>query len=170
MEKYRREDVESPTRSPSPRTKYSKMSIDEFNNLIMLRREKTRFDIVYFILNTLNHILYTDQWYCYCEDMGLEQNGVISKPRLQLSHCQVCKIPSMFPDFEKNINDNLFNMEILNKYYDELTKQLLKIFEKKPAAIECIQGEYVYSGRDWNSGKYWHVLMTESIRYSDGIH
>ena len=61
MEKYRREDVESPARSPSPRTKYSKMSIDEFNNLIMLRREKTRFDIVYFILNTLNHILYTDQ-------------------------------------------------------------------------------------------------------------
>ena len=61
-------------------------------------------------------------------------------------------------------------MEVLNKYYDELTKQLLKIFEKKPAAIKCFQGEYVYSSRDWNSGKYWHVLMTESIRYSEGIH
>ena len=44
------------------------------------------------------------------------------------------------------------------------------MFEKKPDAIECFQGEYVCSGRDWNSCECWHVSMTESIRYSEGIH
>ena len=93
------------------------MSIDEFKKLIMLDRKKSRFEIVYIILNTLNHILYADQWYCYCEDMHFEQNGVISKPRWQSGHCQVKKIPSMFPDFEKVSNKNLFNMEVLNNHY-----------------------------------------------------
>ena len=44
------------------------------------------------------------------------------------------------------------------------------MFDQKPAAIEYFQGEYVYSGRNWNFGEYWHVSMTESIRYSEGIH
>lgn len=76
----------------------------------------------------------------------------------------------MFPDFERIIDKNMFNMEVLNKHCDELTKQLLKLFEKKPDAIECFQGEYVCSGREWNSGECWHVSMTESIRYSEGIY
>ena len=30
-------------------------------------------------------------------------------------------------------------------------------------------GEYVYGGRDWNTGEYWSVSLSESIWYDDGI-
>ena len=75
----------------------------------MLDRQKTQFEIVYFLLNTLNHLLYADRWNCYCE-------------KFKVGHCQICKIPPMFPDFERIIDKNMFNMEVLNKHYDELTK------------------------------------------------
>lgn len=30
-------------------------------------------------------------------------------------------------------------------------------------------GEYVYGGCDWNSGEYWRVSLSESIRYDDSM-
>ena len=61
-------------------------------------------------------------------------------------------------------------MPVLNRYYDQLFKELVKLFEECPEAVECFHGgEYVYSGRDWNSEEYWRVTLSESIRYADGI-
>ena len=139
------------------------MSLGNFKNLIMLDRERTRFVLVYFILNTLNHLLYADQWYCYCGQMYFKKDGVVSHAKYKAGHCQICKIPHIFPEFERDIYGNMFNMEVLNKYYDQLTKELLKLFEQKPDRIECFQGEFVYGGHEWNSGKYWCVPMAESI-------
>ena len=76
----------------------------------------------------------------------------------------------MFDDFEQDINKNRFNMPVLNRYYEQLFKELVKRFEECPEAVECFHGgEYVYSGRDWNSEEYWRVTLSESIRYADGI-
>ena len=76
----------------------------------------------------------------------------------------------MFDDFERDINKNRFNIPVLNEYYDQLFKELVELFEECTEAVECFHGgEYVYSGRDWNSEEFWRVTLSESIRYSDGI-
>lgn len=95
--------------------------------------------------------------------MYFKKDGVVSHAKYKAGHCQICKIPHIFPEFERDIYGNMFNMEVLNKYYDQLTKELLKLFEQKPDRIECFQGEFVYGGHKWNSGKYWCVPMAESI-------
>ena len=61
-------------------------------------------------------------------------------------------------------------MAVLIRYYDQIFKELVQLFEQWPQAVKCFHwGEYVYSGRDWYSGKYWHVPLSESIQYADGI-
>ena len=60
--------------------------------------------------------------------------------KYQVGDYQICKIPHIFPDFEKRMDRNMFNMEVLNKYYDWLTKEPLKLFQLKPDHIECFQG------------------------------
>ena len=35
---------------------------------------------------------------------------------------------------------------------------------KKKDCIECFQGEYEFGGRDWYTGEYWSVTLSESIR------
>ena len=127
MEQFKEGKPRTSSRSPSPENKYSNTSKEEFEKLIMLDREKTRFKIVYFILNTLSHLVNSSQWYCYCQ---------------RTDCCQICKILSMFSDFEKIIDKNMFNMELLNSYYYQLTKQLFKLFDKKKDCIEFFQGEY----------------------------
>ena len=63
-----------------------------------------------------------------------------------------------------------FNKTVLNKYYDQLFKELVKLFEEHSEAVYCFHGgEYVYGGHDWLSGKYWRVTLSQSIRYADGI-
>ena len=56
-------------------------------------------------------------------------------------------------------------MTVLNRYYDQLFKELVKLFEEHPEAVDCFHGgEYVSGGRDWLSGKYWRVTLSESIQ------
>ena len=50
----------------------STMSKEAFKELILMREWKTRYEIVYFILNTLHHIKKSSLWYCYCKHL---QNG-----------------------------------------------------------------------------------------------
>lgn len=76
----------------------------------------------------------------------------------------------MFPDFERDIDKNIFNIAVLNRYCDQFTKELLKLFEEKSDRIECFQGEYVYSGCDMYSGEYWRVTLDENIRHADNIY
>ena len=77
---------------------------------------------------------------------------------------------SVKSDFERDIDKNRFNLPVLIRYYDQLFKELVQLFEEWPEAVEFFHGvEYVYSGRDWYSGEYWRVPLSESIRYADGI-
>ena len=40
------------------------------------------------------------------------------------------------------------------------------MFDQRKDAIECFQGEYVFSGRDWYTGEYWRVTLPETIQYN----
>ena len=129
---------------------------------------KDRFALVFFILNTLNFIDNSDYYYCYCEKTTKKK----SKPKS--NYCQICKIPSIFHDFEEFVNKNRFIMEKLFRYYDKLFNELVKLFNQRPDAADFfffwVGGcEYYYSGRDWYSGECCRVSLLESIQYSDGI-
>ena len=103
--------------------------------------------------------------YCYCEKIKTEKDGVVSTPHWHSGNFQICRIPELFPDFERDINKNRFNMTVLNRYYDQLFKELVKIFEEHAEAVDCFHGrEYVSGGRDRLSGKYWRVTLSESIQ------
>ena len=143
------------TRCDSSTNKYKNMTREEFEKVFLLEKEKTRFELVYFILNTLNHLLNTDCYYCYCQRKGC---------------CQICKIPNIFLNFERGIDKRMFNFNFLNQYYDRLTHELLKLFDQKQDVVECFQGEYVYSSRDWYTGEHWRVTLSESIPYCEKIH
>ena len=162
MEQHQEQDAE-------PSTKYSKMNKKQFEELITVSKHG-RYELIFFILNALNHILNGDSWCCYCDKMKIENDGIVSTPRWRSGCCQICKILSKFPDSERDIDKNRFNMPVLIRYYDQLFKELVQLFEEWPEAVEFFNGvEYVYSGRDWYSGEYWRVPLSESIRYADGI-
>ena len=68
----------------------STMTKEEFQNLILMGKSKTRYKIVYFILNTLHKIVNSGDWYCYCPDI---EDG----------KCKICTIPIIFSNFEKEV-------------------------------------------------------------------
>ena len=35
--------------------------------------------------------------------------------------------------------------------------------------IECFQGEYEFGGRDWYTGEYWSITLSESIWYNERL-
>ena len=78
--------------------------------------KKDRFAIVFFILNTLNFIENGDGYYCYCGEMIKKNCDIKSRLRWKSGHCQICKIPSIFNDFESFVDKNRFNIEELCKY------------------------------------------------------
>ena len=161
MEQHRDRDG-----SASPQSRFEQtITKDEFFKSITTDK-KDRFAVVFFILNTLNFIENSGDYYCYCEKIPQEN----CLKRLKSNFCQICKIPSIFYDFESFVNKNRFNMDKLCKYYDRLFKELVKLFYQRPNAADCFLGsEYYYGGSDWYSGEYWRVSLTESIHYSDGI-
>ena len=42
-------------------------------------------------------------------------------------------------------------------------------FDQKKDHIECFQGEYKFGGRDWYTGEYWSVTLSESIWYNEQL-
>ena len=103
----------------------------------------TDLGLFFLILNTLNFIQF-DDYYCYCENLIKKENDVVSKPPWKSGHCQICKIPHTFVDFEQNINKNRFNIAVLCRYYDQLHGELVKLIKECPKAAECsLGGEYV---------------------------
>ena len=142
------------------------MTKKQFEDLITVNRND-RYEVIYFISNTLNFILNGSSWYCYGEKIKIEKDGVVSTPRLHSGHCQSCRNLNCFLIWNET---STFNMTVLNKYYDQLFKELVKLFEEHSEAVYCFHGgEYVYGGHDWLSGKYWRVTVSQSIRYADGI-
>ena len=84
-------------------SKYRKMTKKQFEDLITVNRND-RYEVIYFISNTLNFILNGSSWYCYGEKIKIEKDGVVSTPRLHSGHCQSCRIPELFPDLERDID------------------------------------------------------------------
>ena len=165
MEQKQRQDASS---SPQPEpviTKgqfFKQVTVDKYD----------RFALVFFILNTLHQLENSDRWYCYCSEKKSFWTKIISKgiSCWLLSHCQICVIPEIFNDFESFVDNNIFNMMQLRRYYVQLQKELIKCFNDSPRSTESfLGGEHYFGGRDWNTGKYWSVSLSESICYSDGI-
>ena len=75
----------------------TKMSKDQFKKEISENQKKSRYDLVYFILNTLHLIVSNGYWYCYCS----KENE---------NKCKLCTIPIIFFDFEQDIDKNMFNL------------------------------------------------------------
>ena len=167
MEQHRDRDASSSSQ-PEPEQPITK---DEFFQSITVDK-KDRFAIVFFILNTLNFIENSDRYYYYyCEEMIQKNCDIKSRLRWKSDHCQICKIPSIFNDFESFVDKNRFNIEELCKYYDRIFNELVKLFYHYPKATDCFLGvgRYYYGIRDWNSGEYWRVSLLERIRSFDGI-
>ena len=79
------------------------MTEKEFYATITVKKDN-RYDLIFFILNTL-HLIQKDDYYFYCETVVNEENGVFSKPKLWSGHCQLCKILRIFNDFKDVLND-----------------------------------------------------------------
>ena len=46
-----------------------KISGEECKNNLLVGKDKTHFELVYFIVNTLHHIVNSGYWYCYCQNL-----------------------------------------------------------------------------------------------------
>ena len=142
--------------SSSPRNKYENITDEEFKNHPLVGKDKSRFELVYFILNTLHHIFDSGYWYCYCQ----KRRG----------KCQMCKIPKIFTNFINDIDSNIFDYEFLYFYYTKLTKELLKLIDRnRKNCIDCFLNEYVFGGRDYSTATSWSIPLSESIRYTEKI-
>ena len=52
----------------------TKMNKNEFEKEILENPERTRYDLVYFILNTFHLIVSNGYWYCYCNNENEKKN------------------------------------------------------------------------------------------------
>ena len=119
--------------SSSPRNIYENITDEEFKKHPLVGKDKTHFELVYFILNTLNHICDSGCCYCYCQN----RRGT----------CQMCKIPKIFTNFMKDIENNIFNYEFLLFYYIKLTKAFFRLIDHdKKDCIDCFLNKYVFGG------------------------
>ena len=96
------------------------MSKDQFKKEISESPKKSRYDLVYFILNNLLHLIVSSgYWYCYC------------------SKCKLCTIPTIFFNFEQDIDKNMFNLGFLKFYHSKLCYELRQLFDEDQSTIEC---------------------------------
>ena len=80
----------------------------------------------------------------------------MEKKRLEEINCELCRIPIIFADFEKDIYENIFNDVFLLNYQSKLTFHLYEIFETDKAALNSfLDDEFHYRGRDRLTGKTW---------------
>ena len=94
-------------------SEYSTMSKEEFKELILMGKSKTRYET----LNMLHHIINSSFWYCYYSH---PENG----------KCKMCSIQIIFCDFEKDIEGNMFNVNFLFNYYTKLCHEFLEQFNQ----------------------------------------
>ena len=100
-------------------------------------KSETRYELVYFILNSLHNIVNNGYYCCYCEEK------------------RKCKIFSViFFAFEKDAQKNMFDVTFLFWYYTKLCNELLHLFDQQNVCTECFQGEYKFRGRDWHTDEF----------------
>ena len=78
----------------------------------------------------------------------------MEKKSLEEINCELCRIPIIFADFEKDIYENMFNDVFLWNYHSKLIFHLYQIFETEKAMLCCfLNDEFDYRGRDQLTGK-----------------
>lgn len=122
--------------------------------MILMGVSKTRYQLGFFVLNTLHFIVNDGSYWCYCQ--GKQKY-------------KTCILPIIFSDFEKYVEKNIFNYSFLSWYYTKLCEELIQLFDRKKLCIECFQGEFEFRGRDWHTREYWSVTFFESIRCNEKI-
>ena len=90
----------------------------------------SRYDLFFFIMNTLSHIVYNRYYYCYYEELKLK--------------CSICKFSQIFRDFNKGLMDHIFDYEYLKNYNDKLFPHLTKIFHLKKDSICCFLHQIIW--------------------------
>ena len=124
------------------------MTKDHFKKEIMVRHKSQDLTFFFFLLNTLRQIQSSGYLYCYCNE----------EKKLK---CQLCVIPTIFLEFEKDTEKTMFDIDFLYSYYSKLCFQLNQIFDEDKTAAECfLHSEYKFRGRDWTSGETWSVSLS----------
>ena len=85
------------------------MTEEQFDNETC--KFKNRFDLYYFLLNTLSFITYNGYYYCFVE----KKNSKRKKKKNQ-ERCSICQIPIIFSNFEADLSNNMFNKNFLKEY------------------------------------------------------
>lgn len=100
-------------------------------------------------MNTLLQIKFNGEKYCFCNTLENEEK------------CQLCLIPLIFCDFEKDLNDNMMDLEYLQNDQSKLYPYLSKLFYVNKESICCfLDKEYRYRVID-QSGRGFYIFLSE---------
>ena len=83
---------------------YPNLTKDEFLTMILMGASKTRYQLGFFILNTL-HFIQIDRSYYYCQDN---------------QKCKICLIPIIFSGFEGDVETTMlpsFGLYVFDKLF-----------------------------------------------------
>ena len=84
------------------------------------------------------------------------------------SLCQICILDNKFPDFEKEVEKIQYNMVELRPYLDKVQNEVIKCYYDDPFSTEAfLIREYCFCSKNYREGTWWHVSLSESIRYVD---
>ena len=115
----------------------------------------SRFDLRYFLLNTLSQLIFNGWWHCVCGEKEEKK-------------CTICKLQIIFNNSEEDLNKNMFDEEFLYDYNTRLKYHLIELFETNKCALCCFLGDkYLYRGRDWTTGYTWNVPLSEQMKYEE---
>lgn len=134
---------------------YSTMSKEDFKKLILMGKSKTRYQLVYIILNTLHHIVSAASYYYYCYDN---------------EHCKICPISIIFSNFEKDVEKDIFyhitfcfgiTLKFATSSFNFLIikKIVLDAFKKSMSSV-------VVTGTLANTGVYFSLKVFDTMKRS----
>ena len=96
------------------------MSREDFKKPILMGKLKTRYQLVYFDLNTLHNIARAASYYCYCNNRD---------------KFKICNIPIIFTNFEKDTEKKIL-IQFFTWYYNKLCNKLVQLFDQK---TDCVR-------------------------------
>ena len=132
------------------------MREEEFKNLILMGKSKTRYEIVNFILHTLHNSVNSGGWYYYCPD-------------IETGKCKMCVILIGFLNFEKNFEKNMFDASFLFNYYTKLCQELLQLFDQKKIVLDAFRestSSGVGTGTLATAGMFLFLTASDTINRS----
>ena len=139
----------------APTVQNSQETSSKKNSWLM---KKSRYGLVFLMLNILHHIQSSGGYYCYCEKIKYK--------------CQMCVIPMIFWDFEKDIDQNIIDLSFLDSYYSKLCFEIMVLYDEEKSCIDFfLHQEYIFGGRDWTTGETWCVprRVFDTVRASSRL-